>query len=196
MVLLSQRHLDVIQNGLVKRSAFGQTDVTHGCHQILGLDVFVAFDFKALNRWPLVHSDNQRVTITPKFDIVEQALDVQGPNRFLHTDIVDRIANVNWQVIEHRAFGNSLQSFDTHITNDEVIGIRNNWQQETAGCYPDPYYTPALTQVFVAFCHGCALSQDSRYIVIEGITHQQDQRRDAELLPDHLRPLRHRAALE
>ena len=51
-----------------------------------------------------MNGHNQRVAIPANLDIVEQPLAVERANGLLDTNLVNAIANIDWQVVEHRAF--------------------------------------------------------------------------------------------
>ncbi len=68
-----------------------------------------------------MNDDDQRVTIPAHFNIVEQVLTVECTNSLPDADPVNRIPNIDRQVVEDRTFRDTLQSFNSHVFDNEVI---------------------------------------------------------------------------
>jgi hypothetical protein len=71
VILLPHEHRDIVECRAIERPSLRETDATERLHEILCLDVLVAFDFEALDRWPLFHRNDQCVAIPAHLDVVE-----------------------------------------------------------------------------------------------------------------------------
>ena len=80
----------------------------------------------------LTRLDLPRLTIVaPHFDVVKQVLAVERTNRLADTDAINRVTDVNRQVVEYRALGNTLQALDANVLDDEVLrGHRSERRQD------------------------------------------------------------------
>src|SRR5690606_32846113 len=121
VILLAEELLHIIQHGTVEGASASQPDVAQGVHEIFGLDVLVALDREVFDRRSLLHRDDQGVAVTAHFDVVEHALRVQRADRLLDAERVNRVADVDRQVVEYGAFRNPLQSLDAHVAHDELV---------------------------------------------------------------------------
>ena len=140
-----------------------------------------------------MHSDDQRVPITSNLDVIEQALRVKCANRLLHTNRVDTIANIDWQVIEDRTLGDSLQALHPHVAHDEI----GSWAKRQA--YGNSRHNAAIVKRLIILLLPSVLhplAKYSRDIVVKGKTHQKYEREYSELLSDDLRAFGQRAAFD
>ena len=92
--------------------------------QVLGLDVLVAGDRKALDRWPLADRDHQGPAVAAQLDVAEEPGAVQRAQRLLDAALIDAVADVDGQVVVDRALGDALQSFDAYVTDRELAAGR------------------------------------------------------------------------
>ncbi len=89
--------------------------------QVLGLDVLVALDLELGDGGPLDHHDQQGVAVAAQFHVAKEAGRVQRPHGFADALAVEVIADVHRQVVEYRAFGDSLQAFDADVADRERV---------------------------------------------------------------------------
>ena len=69
---------------------------------------------------PLEHGDQQRVAVAIQCDVAEESGRVQRPQRLAQPLRIELIADVDRQVIEHRAFGDALQALDLDVADGEI----------------------------------------------------------------------------
>ena len=130
-VLVGEILLDLIEHRSIEGLALREADVAQTLLQILGLDVLVALDLELGDRGPLDHHDEQRIAVAAQFDVAEETRGVQGAHRLGDALLIETVADVHRQVVEHRAFRYSLQSFDADVADDEgaarcrrLLGLR------------------------------------------------------------------------
>ena len=166
-----------------------EADVAQRLLQVLGLDVLVAGDLEALDRWPLEHRDDQRAAVAAQLDVAEEAGGVQRAQRFLDAALVEPVADVDRQVVEDRALGDALQPLDADVADGELAGGRlcEDGRYGKEGRQGGQQY---FRRIFRA-----AQLNKPRQVVVESETHQHEQQHDADLLADGLRALGQRAAL-
>ena len=96
-------------------------DVAQALLQILGLDVLVALDLELRDRGPLDHHHEQRVAVAAQLDVAEKAGGVQRAHGLADALAVEVVADVDRQIIEYRAFGDALQTFDADVADGERV---------------------------------------------------------------------------
>ena len=98
-----------------------EAHVAQALLQILGLDVLVALDLELGDGGPLDHHDQQGVAVAAQFHVAEEPRRVQRAHGLADALAVEVIADVHRQVIEYRAFGDSLQTFDANVADRERL---------------------------------------------------------------------------
>ena len=121
-VLVGEVLLDLIEHRAIEGLAGGQSDVAQTLLQILGLDVLVALDLELGDRRAFDHHHEQRVTVAAQFHVAEEPGGVQRPHGLADALAIHAIADVHRQIVEYRAFGNSLQSLDPDVADGEGLG--------------------------------------------------------------------------
>ncbi len=110
-----------------------QAHVAQRLLQVLGLDVLVALDLDALERRALEHGDQQGIAVAIQRDIAEESRGVQRPQRLAQPLCVELVADVDRQVIEHRAFGDALQALDLDVADGKIAVARLLPERSCAG---------------------------------------------------------------
>ena len=113
--------LHFVEHRAVKGLARGEAHVAQGLLQILGLDVLVALDVELRDRGTLHHHHQQDIAVAPQFDVAEEAGGIQCAHGLADALAIEMIADIDRQIIEYRAFGNSLQTLDADVAYREVI---------------------------------------------------------------------------
>ena len=120
-ILIGEVLLDFVEHRPVEGLALRETDVAQALLQILGLDVLVALDLELGDRRPLDHHHQQGVAVAPQLHVAEEARGVQRAHGLADALLIEVIADVDRQVIEYRALGYALQSFDANVPDGERI---------------------------------------------------------------------------
>src|SRR6185369_13093958 len=145
-ILLGQALLDLFQYRAIVGLAGCQPHVAQRLGEILGLDGLVALDLEALDRGALAQHHDQRAAIAAHLDIAEEARGVQRPDGFAYAADIQFVADVDWQIVEHRAFRYPQQSLDLDVEYGEVrqrwlgrMGRHfHQWQAQQHQTGPDP----------------------------------------------------------
>ena len=174
--------LNFVQDRTVKSPAACQAHPPKRFHEVFGLDVLVAVNRKVFDRWTFTDRNDQSISITSHLDVVKKLLRIKRPHRLLNSDVVDRIADIDWQIVENRALGNTLQAFDTHVTHDKIFGQGCDRQRQTGnGDYcrqPLPesnFLSLVLPEFHMPYFLKSSVSQlakHSRNVIIKSETHQ------------------------
>ena len=174
--------LDLFQQRPVEYTTFRQADLLQTVQQFLGVEVLVALDLDTADRSPFAHEDNQHVAVAFQVHVVEktgleQRIDGRDAALF-----VQRLADLDRQVVEHRAGGYALQSLDADILDGKrregMCGPVHQQRQQQ---------DPARQEQTIhrhSYSHS---ANQSHQIVIESHRHQHEQQEDADLLPCQLR---------
>src|ERR1700722_1754247 len=120
-VLVGQILLHLVEDRTVEGLALREADVAQTLLQVLGLDVLVALDLELGDRGPLDHHDQQGVAVAAQFHVAEEPGRVQSTHRLADALAIQVIADVHRQIIEYRAFGDALQSFDADVADGKRI---------------------------------------------------------------------------
>src|SRR5262249_53492363 len=119
--------------GLIERLAGGEADVAERLLQVLRLDVLVALDLEALDRGTFEHGNDERAAVATQFDVAEKPGRVHRTHRLGNLPVIERVADVDGQVVEDRAFGDALQAFDANVTDREAVGAARGLRERN-GC--------------------------------------------------------------
>ena len=112
--------LDLGEQRTVEHAALGKPDLSELLDEKFRADRTVAFERDARDRGAFDHRHHQRravlldTHVTKETGLEERADGLgRGPG-------IDLVANLERQVVEHRARGDSLQSLDTNVADDEI----------------------------------------------------------------------------
>ena len=202
----------VFQHRAVEGLARGQAHIAQALLQVFRLDVLVAIDGEAFDGRALLHHHHQRVTFTAQFHIAEEARGIQSTQGFIRLRPREAVPDGDRQVVEHRAFGNTLQAFylevgdgKFRIGGDGILGGGARGPERGTGTGEqgqrhgvakaargaagsqrrqthDVRFLPRLTEV-------------PRNVIIERQAHQHGEQEHTCLLRKLLHPLRERAPL-
>src|SRR5262249_10898241 len=119
----------------VEGAAWREPDVAHRLEEVLGLNVLVARDLEARDGGPFLYDDDERVAVATELHVIEEAGAVHGAKCLLETLLVDAIADVDGQVVVHRALGDALQTDHAQVAHDEIaLVLREDRACEAQGC--------------------------------------------------------------
>jgi len=120
-VLVGEVLLHFIEHRAVEGLAGRKAHVAQALLQVLGLDVLVALELELGDGRPLDDHDQQGVAVAAQFHVAKEPRRVQRPHGLADALAVEVIADVHGQVVEYRAFGDSLQTFDANVADRERL---------------------------------------------------------------------------
>ena len=123
-VLVGEILLHFVEDRAVEGLACGEAHIAQALLQVLGLDVLVALDLELGDGGTLDHHDQQGVAVAAQFHVAKEAGRVQRTHGFADALAVEVIADVHRQIVEYRAFGDSLQAFDADVADRKRIILR------------------------------------------------------------------------
>ncbi len=116
--------VDALERRLLEDLAFFQALLAEPLHQRVGLDRLVALELDRVDRGTLDHGDDQRVAVARESDVAKIARLEQQTDQLADRRLVDLIADVDRQQIEHRSRGHALQPLNADVRHGERIGER------------------------------------------------------------------------
>src|SRR5216684_3349173 len=118
-ILVGEVLLHLVEHRPVEGLSGRQADVSQTLLQILGLDVLVALEFELGDRGTFDHDDQQRVAVAAQFHVPEKSRGIERAHGLADSLAVEMISDVHRQIVEHRAFRDSLQPLHTNVADSE-----------------------------------------------------------------------------
>src|SRR5690606_36771499 len=114
--------------------------------QVRGTDVLVALDLEALDRGTFEHGDDERAAVAAELHVLKETCCTERPNCFAYAARIQRIADVDGQVVVNRPLGDALQALYSDVAIEEVRRVacrflrasEHCWQQRAYGDFDAP----------------------------------------------------------
>ena len=121
VVLLGQRLRQLIERRAIEGLARREPVLGQHLLEVVVLDVLVAVERELEDRRALEHDDHERVAVAAELEVLEERRLEQRATRFAQPPLVDRVADVDRQIVVDRALGDALRAFDAEVTHDERL---------------------------------------------------------------------------
>ena len=124
VVLLGELAGHLLEHRAVERLALREPDRRERLLQVVVFDVLVARELELRDRRPLEHDDHERVAVLAELEVLEETGLEQRAARLAEPLLVDRVADVDRQVVVDRPLGDPLRALDAKIADDPRLERR------------------------------------------------------------------------
>ena len=116
----------LIECRAVEDAPLGESHLLEARQEVLRLEFFIADEFDAAYGRPLDHRHDECVAIAFKTHVTEETGLEQRTEGAGSARAGDRISDLDREVVENGAGGDSLESFQANVLDDERVGRRAN----------------------------------------------------------------------
>ena len=113
--------LGAVEERAVEGAGFSQFDFAQAFHERLGVELLDADEINFRNRRTLVEHHHQHVVIGLDAHVAEKPRVEQGADHFACPRLVENVADLDRQIVEHCSRLGTLQTFDADVFDDERI---------------------------------------------------------------------------
>ena len=114
--------LHLLEDRPVEDAPFRESHLLQGGHEDLGPEVVVAGKLDAADGRPFDHRHHERIAVAFQPYVAEEAGPEQGADRPGGARVVDGVADLDREIVEHGAGGDPLQAFQADVLDDERVG--------------------------------------------------------------------------